>query len=236
MKISELRLPEHIELCTFTSAQALTQHLSTRLCQYLEHAIEQESKASLAVSGGSTPVPLFQALSRATLDWHNVDITLVDERWVPHSDPASNTQLVKENLLQEHAANARFVELWQADTSAYNALVECHQRLTSLHSPLTAAVLGMGNDGHTASLFPCAHELTNALTSKQYCAALTPTSAPHTRITLTPHYLLNSTVRILHIVGQDKLDTLAKALAVNDVYQMPICLFLQHPLIIYWAP
>ncbi|MEH6579309.1 MAG: 6-phosphogluconolactonase [Amphritea sp.] len=236
MKISELKVPEHIKLCAFESRTALTNSLSDLIQMRLKNAIRQSGSASLAVSGGSTPIPLFDQLSSTPLDWSKVTTTLVDDRWVNPEHPDSNEQLVKKHLLHNAAANARFIGLWQPDTSAEAAVDDCHQRLATLNGRLNTVILGMGNDGHTASLFPGSKELQAALTSELDCAAVNPGTAPHARMTLTPKRLLNSELRILHLCGQDKLETLAKALKDNDPQTMPISLFLQHPLTIYWAP
>ena len=202
----------------------------------LKNAIRQSGSASLAVSGGSTPIPLFDQLSNTPLDWSKVAVTLVDDRWVNPEQPDSNELLVKKHLLHNAAENARFIGLWQPEISAEAAVVNCHQRLSALNDRLDTVILGMGNDGHTASLFPCSNELEAALNSDLDCAAVKPGTAPHARMTLTPKRLLNSELRILHLCGQDKLETLAKALNDNDPQTMPISLFLQHPLTIYWAP
>ncbi|MEH6579753.1 MAG: 6-phosphogluconolactonase [Amphritea sp.] len=236
MKISELRLPEHIYFCAFESRSALTNSLSELIQMRLKNAIRQSGSASLAVSGGSTPIPLFDQLSNTPLDWSKVAVTLVDDRWVNPEQPDSNELLVKKHLLHNAAENARFIGLWQPEISAEAAVVNCHQRLSALNDRLDTVILGMGNDGHTASLFPCSNELEAALNSDLDCAAVNPGTAPHARMTLTPKRLLNSELRILHLCGQDKLETLAKALKDNDPQTMPISLFLQHPLTIYWAP
>ncbi|MGB0733792.1 MAG: 6-phosphogluconolactonase [Pontibacterium sp.] len=236
MKINELDLPSHVTLRTFESRDALANELAATLGEHLKSTIDQKGKASIAVSGGSTPLPLFKALSTHDIPWAKTTVTLADDRWVSLDDPASNEQLVKDHLLVNAAKGARFVGFWQKNIQAEKAMAECRARLAELDEPLSAVVLGMGNDGHTASIFPCADELEEALSSNETCMVVKPKSAPHTRVTLTPKRLLDSDLRILHICGEDKVATLAAALASNNPKLMPISLFLQKPLTIYWAP
>jgi len=236
MKISDLELPGYITVRTFETRDELAYHLASLIRTRLISALSKNGKASLAVSGGSTPIPLFKSLSDTTLNWRKVTVTLVDDRWVCPEDSASNERLVKSHLLQGPAEKANFVGFWQPNKSAYQAIPECQQRLSAMNSPFTTVVLGMGNDGHTASIFPCSQELNEALYSEQDCVAVQPTTAPHARVTLTPKRLLNSEFRILHLCGEDKVETLAKAIEADDPRKMPINVFLQHPLTIFWAP
>ncbi|WP_299203825.1 6-phosphogluconolactonase [uncultured Amphritea sp.] len=235
MKISDLNFPDNVKVCAFDSREALTSNLSEQIETTLSHAIKHRGRASLALSGGSTPIPLFNRLSKTQLAWNSVTVTLVDDRWVSPDEPDSNEKLLRTHLLQGNASAARFIPLWQPGCSAEEATEQCHQRLSSIDGSLDLVILGMGNDGHTASLFPCSAELESALSSTADCVAVNPTTAPHARMTLTPARLLNSESLILHICGNDKLDTLAKALASTPM-SMPVSLFLQHPMTIYWAP
>ncbi|SEQ50818.1 6-phosphogluconolactonase [Amphritea atlantica] len=235
MKISDLNLPAHVTVCAFDSREALTDNLSTLLQHRLLQAIENRGRASLAVSGGSTPVPLFQKLSHAELAWESVTVTLVDDRWISPDESDSNDGLLHTHLLQNRATEAHYIPLWQPDSSAEAAVDRCNTRLAAIDGPLDIVILGMGNDGHTASLFPCSSELEAALASNADCVAVNPTTAPYARISLTPARLLNSELRILHICGNDKLETLSRALT-SQPESMPIKLFLQHPIMIYWAP
>ena len=235
MKISEIHFPDNVDVRAFESREALTAHLSALLRDQLSNAIKDKGRASLAVSGGSTPVPLFQNLSQAELPWNKVSITLADDRWISPDKPDSNEKLLRTHLLQGNARSADFISLWQPGCSAEEAIEACQQRLSAIDGRLDVVILGMGNDGHTASLFPCAAELRAALSSTADCVAVNPTTAPYARISLTPARLLNSELRILHICGNDKLETLAQALT-STPESMPVSLFLQHPLIIYWAP
>lgn len=234
MKISDLTFPAHVKVCAFDSREELTSNLSALLQDHLRKAVETKGSASLAVSGGSTPIPLFQNLSHARLSWNKVKVTLVDDRWISPEETDSNDRLLKAHLLQNCAKEARYIPLWQSGSSAEAAVKDCQQRLASIDGKFDAVILGMGNDGHTASLFPCSSELQAALISSADCVAVNPTTAPYARMSLTPARLLNSKLRILHICGNDKMETLLRAL-ISEPESMPINLFLQHPITIYWA-
>ena len=144
--------PEFVE---FPTRGALADRLAARVKAALEEAIAARGRAILAVSGGSTPVRFFQALSKLELAWEQVTVILVDERMVPASHERSNAKLVRENLLQNHAANAFFVPMFQG---AFDEGDAAHQIETVMKRaqlvPADMLILGMGNDGHTASFFP----------------------------------------------------------------------------------
>ncbi|MCP5012357.1 MAG: 6-phosphogluconolactonase, partial [Aestuariibacter sp.] len=139
----------------YESAEALNTAFADDIARLLSDAIASRGKASLMVSGGRTPLPLFQALCNADIDWSNVDVSLVDERWVDEQDDASNTKLVKQNLMVGKAAAARFVDMKSAESDAADAVLDCEARLATMSQPFDVLILGMGEDGHTASLFPC---------------------------------------------------------------------------------
>ena len=144
-------MPEFKE---FQDSPALVAALANQVAGLLRAAIKERGRASLVVSGGATPVPFFAALSAQALDWQQVTITLADERWVDPADPDSNEQLVRRHLLQNRAAAARFVGLKTGAITAVQGEKECGARLALVPRPFDALILGMGNDGHTASLFP----------------------------------------------------------------------------------
>lgn len=206
-----------MQWCEEADAQALAQALSDAVCTRLKAAIDENGKASLVVSGGSTPAPVFAKLSVASLDWSKVAVTLADERWVAPGHPDSNESLVRNTLLVENAAAARFVPLYKESCLAEQALEPVADELAQMATPFTAVILGMGGDGHTASLFPDApeNELAEAMSldSADRVAIMRPPSVDQVRITLTRNCLLQAEHRFVHITGAQKKAVLTDALA-----------------------
>jgi len=225
----------------FSGRDALEDYLCGKLVELLRSGIETRGQAALAVSGGRTPTALFQRLSTQSLDWQKVTIVLVDERWVDADHEASNERLVRQNLLQHEAAKARFISLKNAAYSAVDGSAALQEQLQSLPSPMDAVILGMGEDGHTASFFPGAETLSQALDldSGLDCQAVTPIDAPHERMTLTLPRLLNSRQIFLHLCGDSKLPVLDLAMAAGATEDMPVRAVLRQtdvPVDICWAP
>jgi 6-phosphogluconolactonase len=220
------------------SADNLSNDLSVMIEKLLLDALSRNNRASLAVSGGSTPISLFKKISRLDIDWTSIDITLVDDRWVDPSHEDSNESLVRRYLLKYNAADASFFPLKNNSESAQYGKSLCEESLGQIRHPLDVTVLGLGIDGHTASLFPCSKELAVAMdvNNNSNCVATTPKSAPHERISLTRSAISQSNNIILHITGHNKLDTLALAMKTKDSNIMPIYAFLQEPISIYWSP
>lgn len=225
----------------FPVAEKLVASLAAQVSTWLAAGLAQHGHASLVVSGGATPVPFFTALATSPLDWRQVFIGLADERWVDTAASDSNENLVRRHLLRGQAAAARFIGLKTAAATARLGEKECAQRLRQLPMPFDVLILGMGRDGHTASLFPDAAELTAALDmdSGKCCMATTPPAAPHERMTLTLPALLNSRQIILHISGEEKRQVYEAALADGPVTAMPIRAILRQtavPVTVFWAP
>jgi 6-phosphogluconolactonase len=211
------------ETNSFDGADSLAHALAGQVAADLKAGIGSRGAATLAVSGGSTPKKFFAALSMEKLDWAKVTITLVDERWVDSSSDRSNAKLVADLLLQNDAKVAAFVPLFAGSDEPTSALVaKTNAALAALHLPFDAVILGMGNDGHTASFFPGGDTLHEALTSAGPALALRAPGAGEPRITLTLPFLLNSKAIYLHIEGPEKTATLAKAVATGPIEDMPI--------------
>lgn len=224
----------------FPNREALDTALAENVSKILASAIATKGKASIAVSGGSTPKGFFKALSEKDLDWKKVTITLADERWVDITSSDSNTRLVHENLLQNKAANAKFFHLKQGENLCAETLNDLNLAANTSLLPLDVLILGMGEDGHTASLFPCSNQIKEGLDNDNVNALMMvePTTAPHQRITFSFAALSKSENTILHICGDSKKTVLDKALSSTDIYEMPIRAFLQSDKItseIYWA-
>lgn len=223
----------------YESASALNKAFADDIAKLLSEGIAQRGKASLLVSGGRTPLPLFQALCEADIDWSKVDVSLVDERWVNEQDDASNTRLVKQNLLVGKAAAARFVEMKSAESDATDAVLACEARLATMAQPFDVLILGMGEDGHTASLFPCSEQLQAGLdmNSGRVCIATQPTTAPHQRMSLTLPAIVASRNIFLHLTGEKKREVLNDALANATATQKPIVAVINAATVtLKWAP
>ncbi len=230
-----------VKIKRFQDAEELAERLSEHVAQRLKEAIAKRGHGVLVVSGGSTPLPLFEHLSSQDIPWEKVFITLADERWVEPDDADSNEHLVRNHLLKNRAARARFIGLKTDEASAGQGEMACEKRLREIPTPFDIVVLGMGGDGHTASLFPGASRLAaaTAMDSGRRCMAITPATAPHERMTLTLPALLNSREIILHITGEKKWQVYEKAAAKGPEDQMPIRYILrqkQVPVTVWWAP
>jgi len=178
-------------------------------------------------------------LSDTDLEWDKVDVTLADERWVNEDHDASNTSLVKNNLIQNKAAAARFVELKSDVEDANEGVNVAERNLASMSQPFDALILGMGEDGHTASLFPCSEQVNDGLdmSSGRTCIAVQPTTAPHQRISLTLPALLNSRNIFLHLTGEKKKQVLLDAIENATEAQKPITAVVNRaPVTLMWAP
>jgi 6-phosphogluconolactonase len=180
-------------------------------------------------------------LSSADLDWNRVHVALVDERWVEVDSTASNERLLNENLLIDRAAAANLTGMKNVHPTPE---AECNARYAALPSPYTLCLLGMGPDGHTASLFPGAEGLSAALDSSQYCAGIRAVQSEVTgdnleRMTMTPWSILQSRRLILLITGEDKWQVYQQARSTGASADQPISLFIHQgsvPLEVYWAP
>ncbi len=204
------------------------QALAQDIAQRLQAAVQARGQAVLCVSGGQSPIALFQALRVLPLAWHQVSIGLVDERCVPSQHEASNARLVRQHLLQDVASAATLAPLIADEDGAMNAAapltsspVVCARHATLTMRQLGAAdvlVLGMGTDGHTASLFPEAINLPEALdpTQTPACVAIElahpPANAPYARVSQNLSMLLTARHIVLPVTGADKLAVLERAL------------------------
>jgi 6-phosphogluconolactonase len=225
-------------------AAQLAQALAAFVAERLRAGLAERGRALLIVSGGSTPVPFFEALAAQPLDWPHVTVTLADERGLPPDHADSNERLVRAHLLRGPAAQAHWVPLFDGQARPDDAVPALERRLATLPWPADVVVLGMGGDGHTASLFPHSPELAEVLDAAQSprCVAVgvpQPPNVPVPRISLTPRALLNTRLLVLHITGQAKLDLLARAQAEGPVADLPIRLAVrqtQVPCHVFHAP
>lgn len=219
--------------------------LAQDIAQRLGAAIAARGFAVLSVSGGKSPIALFEALRRQPLDWSRVYVTLVDERCVPCTHPDSNALLVRTHLLQDQARAARFVPM--VEETAEPPLAPPAVLAQAASVALQAAgrtdvlVLGMGADGHTASLFPDALNLADALDlhNPQACIAIElanpPANAPFARLTQPLAQLLRARHIVLPLSGADKLATLRLAQqGINPIYPISCVLHQTQTPVALW--
>lgn len=196
----------------------LADQIASELAQMLDH----EPRASLAVPGGTTPGPVFDALSAVDLDWSRVDVMLTDERWVGEDSPRSNTALLKRRLLVDRAAHAHLVPLY-APTARPEDSLDALSGAVQAATPLSVVLLGMGEDMHTASLFPGADRLGEALSPD--APALLPMRAPgadEPRITLTAPVLNGAMSKHLLIMGAAKRAALQRVQSITSLLEAPV--------------
>jgi 6-phosphogluconolactonase len=226
---------------SFGSRQDLALALAEAVAGNLQNGIDTRGQATLAVSGGTTPARFFAALGkRKDLDWDNISVTLVDERWVPETSDRSNAGLVNMKLLQGPAATAHFVPLYSGgETPDAAAIARTAAQLAELPEHFDAVVLGMGSDGHTASFFPGGDALAAALTGTEPVLAIEAPGAGEPRVTLSLDRLLQTDGLYLHIEGEEKATVLEGALADGPVEDLPVRAVLRQtrtPLTIFWSP
>ena len=196
---------------TFTqtaNAAASAQALADAVAQNLRDTLATQPRVTLAVSGGKSPIAFFQALSQQDLDWARVNITLVDERIVPTTHADSNTNLVRQYLLQNRAAAAQWLPLISDDAdegSLKNSAAAVEFALQHYTHP-DVLVLGMGGDGHTASIFPQAPQFADAVRADypQPLLHITPITAPYERISMTLAAIEATPHVYLAIAGAEK--------------------------------
>jgi 6-phosphogluconolactonase len=211
--------------------------LAEQVADDLRAAIAKRGQGTLAVSGGTTPIRFFRCLSDMEADWRRVTVTLADERFVPPSSDRSNERLVREKLLVRKAAAASFVPLYSQTDAVEDAADKASAAIEALGLPLDVLVLGMGTDGHTASLFADATSAHALLTATPGPAVL-PVHAPSAgepRLTLSLDTLSKARKIYLHIEGAEKRDVLEHAGDRN----MPVAAVLEAartPVVTYWAP
>ncbi len=226
----------------FTDCQAQAHALAERIATCLRDALQQRGHAVLAVSGGTTPRALFAQLAGEALDWSRVQVTLVDERWVSEEDPRSNAALVRSTLLCGAAAAAKFVPLYTGAASVEQGLAEATSRVQALPQPFDAVVLGMGEDGHTASFFPGGDHLAEALDLDTSARVLPmrAATADEPRITLTLRALLDTRALFVLISGEPKravLEAAEQGTAAGQHYPVRAVLTQQRvPVAVYWCP
>jgi 6-phosphogluconolactonase len=208
----------------FADAEALAHGLADWTAERLRAAIAARGVALLIVSGGKSPARFFELLSDMELDWTRVAVTLADERRVADDSPRSNARLAREKLLRNRAAAANFTPLADVRLPGDQELAAASARVAHLPLPADVVVLGMGDDGHTASWFPGAEGLAEAMDpgARQLVAPIVAADAGEPRLTLTGRVILRARAIALEIEGEAKLATFATALESGPEEAMPI--------------
>jgi len=217
--------------------KAAVKDISLIITQSLQH----QGHARILLSGGTTPAPVYTELAKQTLPWQWLLLGLADERCVPADNPNSNAWLIQTHFLQ-HASEVTFQPLFVPDQALEQSVAAANQQIAQ-YPPPCLVVLGMGNDGHTSSLFPRAIDLDSALSSSQAYAALDASGCPVAgdfpqRITLTAHGIASCQNRLLLLRGQKKLEVLQAALDSNEVQHYPILAAINAPgprLRVHWC-
>lgn len=200
-----------VNLIEYPDREMMMIDLANVLAGELNSCLMRHEHASFAVPGGTTPGPVFDSLCAADLDWSRVHVMLTDERWVPEDDPRSNTALVRERLLVERAAAAVYVPLYTGAERPEDAIAEVGGALVD-ELPISVMLLGMGADMHTASLFPGAEGLADALDlHAPPVAAIRAPGAGEPRLTLTLPVLKSAMARHIVITGAEKREALDRA-------------------------
>lgn len=217
-----LTLPASIAQHLYADAKAQANALADRIARRLRNAIDERGQASLLVPGGSTPTALFNALSQQPLDWSRVLISLTDERCVDADHVDANAGLIQRELRRNAAIAARFAPLWIPGDE--DPLRAAHDAWQHVLPPLDMVVLGMGADGHFASLFPGCAELPAALDTGSRPAALLmrPANAAHPRISFNLSALLSCRHCVVLIRGEDKARVLEQAAHSRDRLRWPV--------------
>ena len=231
-------------LTEYASNAAMTGQVADQVESVLREAVALQGVSSFAVSGGSTPAALYQTLSKRALGWRKIAVALVDERWVAPGTPGSNESFVRETLLQNAAAAAAFTGMWSDVPSPAEGLATAAARYDAIKAPFDVILLGLGQDGHTASWFPDAAGLEAALseTGPRLAAVKAKKSAVTgdftDRMTLTLAAVKSARYICMLLVGEEKRATFARALRSGPVDGMPVRAILRArpDMHVAWAP
>ncbi|WP_237152516.1 6-phosphogluconolactonase [Oryzibacter oryziterrae] len=213
-----------IDFKSFETREALAEGLAQAVVDAIDASLLKHGKAAIALSGGRTPALFFDKLSARRLPWADVIVTLVDERWVPETSERSNAALLRQHLLKGAASAAEFLPLWRPLPTPEDGLDAVEAAVADLPLPFSAVVLGMGDDGHTASFFPGGDRLAAATdpAGARLVDSMRAPAAGEPRITLTLPVLLAADRLFLHMEGQGKKGVFDAALAGRDVGEMPV--------------
>jgi 6-phosphogluconolactonase len=228
----------------FDTREALIEALTADITTALSEAAAARGRVSFVGSGGTTPGPLYDRLAEAHAPWDRVGVTLADERWVPPDDPRSNERQLRERLLRGRAVAARFVPMKTAAREPEDAETVVDAALRTLPRPFDVMLLGLGENGHTASLFPHGLGLARALDTADPALVravrpVPPDDPDPPRMSMTARALLDSRSIILLFTGETKWAVYQQALAQGPVEALPVRAVLHQartPVQVWWAP
>lgn len=222
-----------MDFIEYPDRDMLALSLADRLASQLAQHLRGNEHASLCVPGGTSPMQVFETLSGTDIDWDRVTVFLGDERWVDGDHKRSNGRLLRRHLLKDRAEGANYIDLYTGDSQPDDATGGLAEALTP-HMPITVVLLGMGNDMHTASLFPGADHLAEALSNNAPpVIAIRADGADEPRITLTRPVLSNAIHTHLLIMGPEKREALERAQKMDPI-EAPIRAFLDAATV-HWA-
>jgi 6-phosphogluconolactonase len=223
----------------FDNREAASIAAADRIGKALERRLEAQGEASVVVSGGSSPAGVFAELARAALAWSDVHVILSDERWVAPDHESSNEKLVRDTLLTGEARDASLLPFYKTGITIEERCGELNGELRLAPFPFACALLGMGEDGHFASLFPDAENLEEGLDvdSRELCIPVNTAASPHPRVSLTLSALSRSDEILLLMFGDGKREVYERAKKEANGY--PVSHLLRQkraPVHVYWAP
>ncbi len=220
-----------MKITQFENSVEMTSFLAKDIVSKLTAAIAEKGQAVLLVSGGRSPIALFEQLSQSDIAWDKVIISLVDDRWVDATHQDSNENLVKQYLLVNKAAAAQFIGLVTQGDSAFSHIEQSIAAIADIKA-IDVMILGMGEDGHTASIFPCSEQVTQAMSKDNHSRliATLPTTAPYERVSFTLNEILAAKQVYLPLSGKNKTRVFEQAQQLEDLAKMPISAVIQqHP-------
>ncbi len=234
----------NIQINKFDSREELFSAVANACRSQLEKVLKEKNKASFIIPGGTTPAPSFAQLAIADIDWKNITIGQSDERWVDADHEQSNQGLTQKTLLIDNAKSAKYVAMKNSAPDPFAGESQCNSDYAAI-APFSVTMLGMGLDGHIASLFPNSKTIDQALSlnNENTCIAIDAEGCkvagdfPH-RMSLTLSAIVKSELIILLVTGSEKLSVIEKAMITNDPKVLPVSGILNQQktaVKIFWA-